>query len=83
MEYETVIGLEVHAQLRTDSKLFCSCATRFQSDPNDNTCPICMGMPGVLPVLNRKVVRFAVRAGLAVDAGGLPGIAANIPAFAP
>jgi aspartyl-tRNA(Asn)/glutamyl-tRNA(Gln) amidotransferase subunit B len=67
MEYETVIGLEVHAQLRTDSKLFCSCSTRFQSDPNDNTCPICMGMPGVLPVLNRKVVTFAVRAGLAVD----------------
>lgn len=67
MEYETIIGLEVHAQLRTVSKLFCSCSTRFQSDPNDNTCPICMGMPGVLPVLNRDVLTLAIRTGLAID----------------
>jgi len=65
MQYETVIGLEVHAQLLTDSKIFCGCSTRFGAEPNQNTCPVCMGFPGVLPVLNRKVVEFAVRAGLA------------------
>ncbi|MCZ6874777.1 MAG: Asp-tRNA(Asn)/Glu-tRNA(Gln) amidotransferase subunit GatB [bacterium] len=67
MEYESVIGLEVHAQLSTVSKLFCSCSTRFQSDPNENTCPICTGMPGVLPVLNQQVVHLGIRAGLAVN----------------
>ena len=65
MQYETVIGLEVHAQLLTDSKIFCGCSTRFGAEPNQNTCPVCMGFPGVLPVLNRKVVEFAVRTGLA------------------
>jgi len=65
MQYEPVIGLEVHAQLLTDSKIFCGCSTRFGAEPNQNTCPVCMGFPGVLPVLNRKVVEFAVRAGLA------------------
>ena len=65
MQYETVIGLEVHAQLLTDSKIFCGCSTRFGAEPNPNTCPVCMGFPGVLPVLNRKVVEFAVRTGLA------------------
>ena len=66
MNYETVIGLEVHAQLLTDSKIFCGCSTRFGEEPNQNTCPVCMGFPGVLPVLNRKVVEFAIRTGLAV-----------------
>ena len=65
MKYETVIGLEVHAQLLTQSKIFCGCSTKFGQAPNDNTCPICTGFPGVLPVLNKKVVEFAIRAGLA------------------
>ncbi|HEY7489899.1 MAG TPA: Asp-tRNA(Asn)/Glu-tRNA(Gln) amidotransferase subunit GatB, partial [Candidatus Tectomicrobia bacterium] len=67
MEYESVIGLEVHAQLLTRSKLFCSCATTVLADPNDNTCPVCLGMPGVLPVLNRQAVEFGIRTGLAVQ----------------
>ena len=65
MQYEPVIGLEVHAQLLTDSKIFCGCSTRFGEEPNQNSCPVCMGFPGVLPVLNRKVVEFAIRTGLA------------------
>src|SRR5262245_4928776 len=65
MKYETVIGLEVHAQLLTVSKIFCGCSTKFGQAPNHNTCPICTGFPGVLPVLNKKVVEFAIRAGLA------------------
>src|SRR5919109_1247174 len=65
MNYEAVIGLEVHAQLLTESKIFCSCSTRFGATPNTNTCPICAGFPGVLPVLNKRVVEFAIRAGLA------------------
>ena len=65
MHYETVIGLEVHAHLLTESKIFCGCPTRFGNEPNHNTCPVCMGFPGVLPVLNKKVVEFAIRAGLA------------------
>jgi len=65
--YETVIGLEVHAQLKTKSKIFCGCSTRFGVDPNENTCPVCTGMPGVLPVLNRKVVEYAAKMGLAID----------------
>ncbi len=67
MTYESVIGLEVHAQMLTQSKLFCSCSTTFQSDPNENACPICMGMPGVLPVLNEQVIEFAIRTGLAMQ----------------
>ncbi len=63
--YEPVIGLEVHAQLLTESKIFCGCSTRFGDEPNHNTCPVCMGFPGVLPVLNKKVVEFAIRVGLA------------------
>lgn len=66
-EYQIVIGLEVHAQLKTESKLFCGCSTKFGAKPNENTCPICMGYPGVLPVLNEKAVDFAVKAGLALD----------------
>ena len=64
--YEAVIGLEVHAQLMTRSKLFCGCSTTFGADPNDQTCPVCLGMPGVLPVLNRKAVDYAIRFGLAI-----------------
>ena len=65
MNYEPVIGLEVHAQLRTESKIFCGCSTQFGREPNANTCPVCTGFPGVLPVLNKKVVEFAIKAGLA------------------
>jgi aspartyl-tRNA(Asn)/glutamyl-tRNA(Gln) amidotransferase subunit B len=65
MNYEPVIGLEVHAQLLTDSKIFCGCSTKFGQAPNQNTCPVCTGFPGVLPVLNKRVVEFAIRAGLA------------------
>ncbi|MDH5761702.1 MAG: Asp-tRNA(Asn)/Glu-tRNA(Gln) amidotransferase subunit GatB [Nitrospinota bacterium] len=65
MNYEVVIGLEVHAQLKTQSKIFCSCSTEFGRPPNANTCPICLGMPGVLPVLNKKVVEYAIKACLA------------------
>jgi len=65
MNYEPVIGLEVHAQLLTDSKIFCGCSTKFGAEPNQNTCPVCTGFPGVLPVLNKKVIEFAIKAGLA------------------
>ncbi len=65
MEYEPVIGLEVHAQLLTKSKIFCPCSTRFGEEPNTLTCPVCTGAPGSLPVLNRQVVEFAMRAALA------------------
>jgi len=65
--YEAVIGLEVHAELKTDSKIFCSCSTRFGAEPNTQVCPVCTGMPGVLPVLNRKVVECAIKTGLALN----------------
>lgn len=67
MEYETIIGLEVHAQLLTESKIFCGCSTRFGESPNHLTCPVCLGMPGVLPVLNRKVVELTIKTALAVN----------------
>jgi len=67
MEFETVIGLEVHAQLSTRSKIFCACSTAFGAAPNGNTCPVCTGMPGVLPVLNRKAVEFTIRTALATS----------------
>lgn len=65
--FEPVIGLEVHAQLLTRSKAFCGCTTQFGNDPNANTCPVCLGMPGVLPVLNKSVVEFAIKMGLATN----------------
>ena len=67
MEFETVIGLEVHAQLLTDTKIFCGCSTKFGGAPNSHTCPVCLGMPGVLPVLNKKVVEFAMKMSLATN----------------
>src|SRR6266480_2559470 len=65
--YEAVIGLECHAQLLTNSKLFCSCSTKFGEAPNMNTCPVCLGLPGALPVLNRVAVAMAVKAALALN----------------
>ena len=65
MLFEPVIGLEVHAQLLTRTKIFCGCSTRFGEEPNSNTCPVCLGMPGTLPVLNKKVVEFAMKMSLA------------------
>ena len=67
MEFETVIGLEIHAQLATESKIFCSCSTEFGCPPNQNTCPVCLGLPGSLPVLNQKVIEYAVKLGLATN----------------
>ncbi|RKX57740.1 MAG: Asp-tRNA(Asn)/Glu-tRNA(Gln) amidotransferase GatCAB subunit B, partial [Thermodesulfobacteriota bacterium] len=66
MEFEAVIGLEVHAQLTTKSKMFCSCSTKFGAKPNSQVCPICMGLPGVLPVINRKAVEYALKLALAL-----------------
>lgn len=67
MEYEAVIGLEVHAQMLTDSKIFCGCSTKFGAEPNTQTCPVCLGMPGVLPVFNRRAAEFAIRVSLATN----------------
>ena len=66
-EWEIVIGLEVHVELSTNSKIFCSCSADYEGEPNTNCCPVCSGMPGTLPVLNEQVLRFAVRAGLALN----------------
>src|SRR5580704_13154287 len=65
--YTIVIGLEVHVQLLTASKLFCGCSTRFGGPPNTQTCPVCIGMPGVLPVMNRRAVELSVKAALALN----------------
>ncbi|MBI4682606.1 MAG: Asp-tRNA(Asn)/Glu-tRNA(Gln) amidotransferase subunit GatB [Nitrospirae bacterium] len=67
MQYEAVIGLEIHAQLLTESKMFCGCSTKFGSGPNTQTCPVCIGMPGVLPVMNRKAIEYVVKTGLAMN----------------
>ncbi|HLP17923.1 MAG TPA: Asp-tRNA(Asn)/Glu-tRNA(Gln) amidotransferase subunit GatB, partial [Bacteroidota bacterium] len=71
-KYEAVIGLEVHAQLLTKSKAFCSCTTQFGNNPNHNTCPVCLGMPGVLPVLNKRHVEFIMKMGLATNCSITP-----------
>ncbi|RJQ50940.1 MAG: Asp-tRNA(Asn)/Glu-tRNA(Gln) amidotransferase subunit GatB [Nitrospiraceae bacterium] len=67
MQYEAVIGLEIHAQLLTESKMFCGCSTKFGSEPNSQTCPVCIGMPGVLPVTNKKAIEYVIKTGLAVN----------------
>jgi len=67
MEFETVIGLEVHAQMLTDTKIFCNCSTKFGSAPNSHACSVCLGMPGVLPVLNKKVVEYGMKMALATN----------------
>ena len=93
MAHEAVIGLECHIQLNTTSKMFCGCSTQFGLPPNSSTCPICIGMPGVLPVMNGKAFQLALRAALggrdrrederfAHDGSHLPGAAAPCPARA-
>lgn len=72
MKYESVIGLEVHAELKTKTKIFCGCSTEFGAAPNTHVCPVCLGLPGVLPVLNKEVLHFAVKAGLALHCDILP-----------
>ncbi|HEX2939079.1 MAG TPA: Asp-tRNA(Asn)/Glu-tRNA(Gln) amidotransferase subunit GatB, partial [Ruminiclostridium sp.] len=67
MEFETVVGLEIHSELSTKTKIFCGCTTQFGGEQNTHCCPVCTGMPGTLPVLNKKVVEYAVRAGLAMN----------------
>jgi aspartyl-tRNA(Asn)/glutamyl-tRNA(Gln) amidotransferase subunit B len=71
-KYEVVIGLEVHAQLLTETKMFCRCSTKFGSEPNTQTCPVCIGMPGVLPVMNGKAIEYAIRTGLAMNCNIAP-----------
>ncbi len=66
-KYEAVIGLEVHAQLLTKTKIFCGCSTQFGDAPNANTCPVCLGLPGTLPVLNKRAVELAMQAALALN----------------
>ena len=67
MSYEAVIGLEIHSELKTKTKIFCGCATAFGAEQNTHVCPVCLGLPGVLPVINKRVVEFAIKAGLALN----------------
>ena len=71
-QYETVIGLEVHVELATKTKIFCGCSTEFGGAPNTHTCPVCTGMPGSLPVLNKQVVEYAMAVGLATNCEHYP-----------
>lgn len=66
-QYEVVVGLEIHVELQTESKIFCGCSTAFGKEPNSNCCPVCLGLPGSLPVMNEKALEYAIRAGLALD----------------
>ena len=66
-DFDIVIGLEVHAELKTNSKVFCTCKNQFGSTPNTNCCPVCVGLPGALPVLNKKAVELVIKAGLTID----------------
>jgi aspartyl-tRNA(Asn)/glutamyl-tRNA(Gln) amidotransferase subunit B len=72
MKYEAVIGLEVHAQLQTNTKIFCGCETRFGEEANTRTCPVCIGMPGVLPVLNKKAIEYIIKTGIATHCAVSP-----------
>ena len=72
MKYESVIGLEVHVELKTKTKIFCGCSTEFGAEPNTHVCPVCLGLPGVLTVLNKEVLHYAVKAGLALHCDILP-----------
>ena len=65
--FELIVGLEVHVQLQTQSKLFCGCSTKFGSEPNTQTCPLCTGMPGTLPVLNREALMLSIKTGIALN----------------
>lgn len=72
MKYESVIGLEVHVELKTNTKIFCGCSTEFGAEPNTHVCPVCLGLPGSMPVLNKEVLHYAVKAGLALHCDILP-----------
>jgi len=78
-----VIGLEVHAQLLTETKMFCRCSTKFGSEPNSQTCPVCIGMPGVLPVNDRKAVEYAILTGLATNCRIAPTVDSQEELFLP
>ena len=67
LKYEAVIGLEIHSELKTATKIFCGCATTFGAEQNTHVCPVCLGLPGVLPTINKRVVEFAIKAGLATN----------------